>query len=90
MTPKEQFLKDKELAKWWASIAHDERFEKALVYCQAQFMQSRPDTAQLSGVLAFIDTLLAISDNAPSDFDLSAANPGMHHDVDQMPKKVED
>lgn len=86
MTAKDLLLRDKELASWWAGISKDERFSKVMTYCQNAFLQFKPDSPQIGAVLAFTEIMLTISENPDANFDLSQANPGLHHNFEQPPE----
>lgn len=86
MTAKDLFLHDKELATWWASVVHDEKFAKALLYCQNAYMQIKPSSEQINAVIVFTDIILTISDNPDTNFDLSQINPGLHHNFETATK----
>lgn len=91
MTAKDLLLRDKELASWWAGVTKDERFSKVMVYCQNLYLQDRPDSVQTAAVIRFTDIMASISENPDTNFDLSAANPGLHHVRETVPpQKQED
>lgn len=62
MNAKEIFLKD-ELAKWWVSIARDDRFGRVLTFARAETMEMRPTQEQLTGAEMMLSTLMTLSDN---------------------------
>lgn len=85
MSPKSIFLKDKDLAKWWVSVAHDDRFEKVASFVLAEIALSAPNQPYLEGAKGVLDTMATISDN-PVDL-LDSVSPGMKHAVESMPER---
>lgn len=87
MTAKELFLKDKELAAWWVSVCHDDRFERVLLYVRSALMDTQPERTEIKGAETVLAFLATISDNDPDI--LGLANPGLHHMIDKMPDKTQ-
>lgn len=84
---KQQFLKDKELAKWWASIVGDERFDKVCTYLRASVMEEAPSKELISGVVQTLHILSTITQGEESFRDFP--NPGLHHQAEtSKPKPI--
>lgn len=81
MNAKDIFLKD-ELAKWWVSIARDDRFGRVLTFARAETMEMRPTQEQLTGAEMMLSTLMTLSDN--EDTLQKFPSPGLVH---KMPDK---
>jgi hypothetical protein len=87
MDAKNQFLNQKPLAEWWASIAGDPKFDAVLLHAAAVTLEACPDSQQRAGVLFFKEVLLTLSqkDSAGPEF----AKPGLNHDLEVHRKTVE-
>jgi hypothetical protein len=85
MNAKLNFLRNKELCKYWVSIARDQRFADLITHCRAAMIESRPTQEMIEGAESFIDILETICDNEGSD--MPFPSPGLHHDVDLPLKK---
>lgn len=85
MNAKALFLKDGDLAKWWAPIAHDDRLEKVLLYARNAITDDATVTPeQLHGVRRLADALLTIADNDTAGVEFPS--PGLHHDAQVLRK----
>lgn len=85
MNAKIIFLANKDLAAWWANIAHDSRFELVLIHAQAVLMESCPEKARAEGAEAMKATLLDLPDNEGDTTFIPS--PGLHHFPDSQPPK---
>lgn len=80
MTTKEIFLADaspESLPKYWATIAHDRRFEIVIIMARAVLMESAPNADQIKGAENFIAILSTLADGEGGD--LPFPSPGLHH-----------
>lgn len=82
---KDLFLKDKALAKYWVSIARDDRFARIVTFARGAVMEALPRQEQLQGAEMVIDVLLHIADN-PEDAP-PFPSPGLIHNIDSKPEK---
>ena len=78
---KSLFQRDKELAQWWAAVAHDERFAKVLIYARSEFLDTNMDGARLTGAKNFEQVLLSLSDSE-NETPFRYPDPQLHHDID--------
>lgn len=83
MNAKTNFLHNKELAKWWASIAHDSRFTDVLTHARSFIMESTPERSVVQGAEHLISVLETMTDNPETGMDFPS--PGLVHNVDSMP-----
>jgi hypothetical protein len=86
MDSKTQFVSNKTLSEWWASIANDPKFDSVLLYASNAAFEGCPTEGQRDGVLKFREILLTLSnqDSAPVDF----AKPGLKYDLDIKRKTI--
>jgi hypothetical protein len=86
MNSKEQFISNKTLSEWWASISNDPKFDSVLLYASNVAFEACPSAEQRDGVLRFREILLTLSnsDTVPVDF----AKPGLKHDLDIKRKAI--
>lgn len=82
MNAKANFLAKKELAAWWASVAHDSRFTEILTHARSFIMESRPQLAEIQGAERLIVVLETMSDNEVASFEFPS--PGLIHNVDKL------
>lgn len=82
MNAKNNFLYDKKLAAWWASIAHDSRFTEVLTHARSAIVETRPERPEVQGAERLIGILETMSDNPESN--LEFPSPGLVHNVDTM------
>lgn len=92
MNAKDQFLSQKTLAEWWASIAGDSKFDAVMLHAQAVALETCPSAEQREGVLTFKDILLTISHAEAKT--PKFAKPGINHNLDipsrtAKPKKTD-
>lgn len=85
MNPKSILQRDKELTKWWVSIAHDDRFESVCAFVLADYAVSAPTQDRLEGAKAIIERFGTILDNEPTSFDMPS--PGLKHSIETVPEK---
>ncbi len=83
MNAKAQFLRDKELVKWWVEIAHSEQFQKVLGYLTVELSVSAPSIEYLKGCHAAINALETLADN-PETFK-PLPSPGLIHHMPVKP-----
>lgn len=87
MKSKDGFLKNKDLANWWAIIAHDDRFATVCTYARAEIAERKIDTGNLIGAILFESVLTSLPDADEPSFEMP--KPGMRHDIDQSYRKKE-
>ena len=80
MTAKELFLQNKELAKWWAGIANDVRFDQVMLHAAAITLEGCPSPDQRMGVIFLKEVLLTLSE--PESGPPLFAQPGLKHELD--------
>lgn len=80
---KEIFLRNRELAKWWASITHDNRFTEVATFARAEIMEQRPTQDQMVGAELLIHTLSTLPEGEANPFEFPT--PGLHHQSDKPP-----
>lgn len=87
MSGKTLLKRDKELAKWWASVSHDDRFEQVCALARAELFEAGVSQEKLAGANLVITTLTEFVDNDAGS--TKFPNPGLVH---QMPerKTIED
>jgi len=83
-TPREHFLRQKELVKWWVSIVSDPRFDDVTLHARSEFAVMEPSSAELHGAHGMLAMLhsLAEAEEQPASF----PTPGLHHDLDDIGK----
>ena len=74
---------DKELAKWWVSVTHDDRFETICALARAELFEMNPPPDQVKGANIIIDTLTHFADST-IDGARKFPTPGLVH---QMPER---
>lgn len=88
MTAKDLFLQNKELAKWWAGIANDTRFDQVMLHAAAITLEGCPSPDQRLGVIFLKEVLLTLSqpESGPPQF----AQPGLKHELDLHRRTIND
>jgi hypothetical protein len=82
---KTNFLKNRELAKYWVSIARDQRFAEVITHARAILCESRPDKPGIEGAESFVSILETMVDGPEND--VPFPSPGLHHNADTLPPK---
>jgi len=83
-TPKETFLRDKELAKQWSAVANSDWFGKVLIHARAEMLESRVTTEEMDGARRLVATLLTLADAEAVDVPFPST--GLRHDLEITPK----
>lgn len=82
-SPKELFLRDKDLASKWAGICHSDTWEKTLSYVRSELMTGRPSREQIIGAESVIRIFETITDAEPTSFEFPST--GLYHDLEPKP-----
>jgi hypothetical protein len=85
MTPKDLFIKDKELCKWWGEISTSDNFGKVIVYARAQMFDEKCSSEELAGANKFIAALNRL-DEAPATKPQFPSS-GINHNLD-VPRRT--
>lgn len=85
MTAKALFLRNSDLAKYWVTIARDDRFSHVLVFAKSAMMEGNPTKEQIEGVERFCLLLETLADNEEGAGIIPT--PGIFHEPDRMPAK---
>lgn len=88
MNSKKLFFKVKDLAPFWAKIAHDDQFELVLTFARAEFAESQPSSEELRGAERFAGILQTLADNEEGSTPFPS--PGLHHHIDKLPERPVD
>lgn len=86
MDSKTQFISNKNLSAWWASVAGDSRFDQVLLHASAVAFESCPSLEQRDGILKFKELLLTLSQpDAPA---VAFSQPGLKHNLEPKPRTL--
>jgi hypothetical protein len=80
MTSKDQFIANKTLAQWWASISNDDKFDQVMLHASAVAFENCPSAEQRDGVLKFKEILLTLSQ--PDSPTVAFSQPGLSHNLE--------
>jgi hypothetical protein len=69
--------RNSDLAKWWASVVHDDRFEFLSLLVLADLAKAQLPPEELKGATSLLDKLATITDNL--DLQTTTPNPGLDH-----------
>lgn len=88
MNPTTNFQRNRELVKWWVSIARDDRFELVITHAKAILMSNLKNSDQIQGVESLIATLETMTDNPEGDTPFPT--PGLIHYLDSPSNRQTD
>jgi hypothetical protein len=80
MDSKTQFLSNKTLSEWWATISNDTRFDQVLLHSSAVAFENLPSAEQRDGILKFKEILLTLSQ--PDSPPVAFSQPGLSHNLE--------
>lgn len=83
MNAKENFLRDKDLVKWWVSITHDPRYDAVVTHARSMIMESAMERAEMVGARHILGVLETMAETPDKAFEFPS--PGVIHNVDKMP-----
>ncbi len=85
MNAKQLLSEDKPLAQWWASVAHDARFDKICLHVSHEIVTQQHGSDFLGGAFFVMQTLSTIAD--AESVTIPLPSPGLDHDIDNDLKK---
>lgn len=65
MTSKDLLLKQKEIAQWWAPIAHDDRFDQLYLIMGVDIRNNSKSIEEVNAAMTILESLKTIADNPP-------------------------
>jgi hypothetical protein len=80
MTAKDQFLSNKIIKDWWATVVSNQNFDTVMLHASAVALESLPSAEQRTGVLGFRDILQTLGDKEAGPVKFSS--PGLIHALD--------
>jgi hypothetical protein len=80
MNAKDQFLSNKLIKDWWASVVSNQNFDVVLLHASAVALESLPSAEQRAGVLTFREILQTLGDKEAGPVKFSS--PGLIHNLD--------
>ena len=80
MNAKDQFLANKQIREWWASVVSNQNFDVVMLHASAVALESLPSAEQRAGVLTFREILQTLGDKEAGPVKFSS--PGLIHNLD--------
>lgn len=80
MNAKDQFLSNKPVKDWWASVVSNQNFDVVMLHASAVALESLPSAEQRAGVLTFREILQTLGDKEAGPVKFSS--PGLIHNLD--------
>jgi hypothetical protein len=80
MTAKDQFLSNKPLKDWWASVVSNQNFDMVMLHACGVALEILPSAEQRTGVVGFKEILQTLGDNEAGP--VKFASPGLIHNLD--------
>ncbi len=80
MNAKSNFLKRRELTKWWVAVSHDDRFAEVITHARAMMLETVPERVAVAGAEEFIKILENMTEGPENN--VPFPSPGIIHNID--------